>query len=203
MAPDRSWLRIVRLGVGTGVLGGFTTYGAFVVEAMWLGADRHCLTALGYLAASLRVGFIAAYVGTAGIATLASPIPCPTDGDAMTLLLVAPAGGVGAASRFGVDNWVTARLRSALPVGAVVVNVSGSLLMGLVAGWAMRYVGGEDVQAIVGTGFLGGYTTFSTASVEAARLVRSGRSLGAAVHAGGMMVLGLAAAMIGLWITGP
>ncbi len=118
------------------------------------------------------------------------------------ILLLALAGGLGAVARFALDSFITNRWSSPLPVGTVVINVTGSLLLGLLTGWALASDRG-DVLAVLGVGFLGGYTTFSTASVEAARLVRSGRSLGAAVHAGGMMVLGLAAAMIGLWITGP
>lgn len=128
----------------------------------------------------------------------------------MIVLLVALAGGLGATVRFGLDSFVTQRWPAPLPVGTVIINVSGSLLLGLLTGWGLAeaaMTGGGDTYsrplAILGIGFLGGYTTFSTASVEAARLVRSGRSLGAAVHAFGMVLLGLAAAMLGLWITGP
>ncbi len=118
------------------------------------------------------------------------------------ILLLAVAGGLGAVARFALDSFITNRWSSPLPVGTVVINVTGSLLLGLLTGWAL---GGDrgDALAVLGVGFLGGYTTFSTASVEAARLVRSGRGLGAALHAVGMMVLGLAAAIVGLWITGP
>ncbi len=120
----------------------------------------------------------------------------------MIFLLVALAGGLGAVARFALDSLITARWPAPLPVGTVVINVSGSLLLGLLTGWAVNSDGG-DVAAVLGIGFLGGYTTFSTASVEAARLVRSGRSVGAALHAVAMVVLGLAAALIGLWMTGP
>lgn len=120
----------------------------------------------------------------------------------MIIVLVALAGGLGAISRFSLDSYITDRWPAPLPVGTVVVNVSGSLLLGLLTGWALAGGGGE-VLAILGTGFLGGYTTFSTASVEAARLARSGRGLGAALQAAGMVILGLAAAMAGLWIAGP
>jgi CrcB protein len=51
---------------------------------------------------------------------------------------------------------------------------------------------------VLGTGFLGGYTTFSTASVEAARLLRAGEGVRAAVQAGGMLVLSVAASWLGL-----
>lgn len=120
----------------------------------------------------------------------------------MILVLVALAGGLGAVARFSLDSFITARWPAPLPLGTVVVNVTGSLLLGLLTGWALGSDGGE-VLAVLGTGFLGGYTTFSTASVEAARLVRSGRGLGAAFHAVLMGLFGLASAALGLWIAGP
>lgn len=120
----------------------------------------------------------------------------------MTLLLVALAGGLGAGARFLVDSWLAARLRSSVPTGTVVVNVTGSLALGLLTGWVLRH-GGGPLVTVVGTGFLGGYTTFSTASVEAVRLARGGRAGTAFAHAVGMVVLSLAAALAGLWLTGP
>lgn len=121
----------------------------------------------------------------------------------MTVLLVALAGGLGAATRFLVDSWVARRLRATLPTGTVVVNVTGSLALGMLTGWALRHGGGGEVSSVVGTGFLGGYTTFSTASVEAVRLARGGRVGAAMYHALLMIVLSLAAATLGLVLTGP
>jgi CrcB protein len=121
----------------------------------------------------------------------------------VTAVLIALAGGIGAATRFLVDSWVAARLRATLPAGTVVVNVSGSLALGLLTGWAVRHAGGGDLAAVLGTGFLGGYTTFSTASVEAVRLARGGRGGTALIHALLMVVLSLGAASLGLWLTGP
>ncbi|MDQ7992754.1 MAG: CrcB family protein [Propionicimonas sp.] len=117
----------------------------------------------------------------------------------MTPLLVALAGGLGAAARFTVDGWVARANRTGLPLGTVVINVTGSFLLGLLTGWLLTGAAG-DVGAVLGTGFLGGYTTFSTASVEAARLLRAGRGWAALVHAGGMLVAGLAAAALGVWL---
>lgn len=119
----------------------------------------------------------------------------------MILLLVAVFGGLGAISRFTLESFITSRWQAPIPVGTVIINVTGSLLLGLLTGWALSDDRGA-VLAIVGTGFLGGYTTFSTASVEAVRLARSGRGAAAAAHALGMVVLGFAAAALGLWITG-
>jgi CrcB protein len=121
----------------------------------------------------------------------------------VTVLLIALAGGLGAATRFLVDSWVATRLRATMPTGTVVVNVTGSLVLGMLTGWAMRHSGGGDVAAVLGTGFLGGYTTFSTASVEAVRLARGGRAGTALFHALLMVLLSLAAASLGLWLAGP
>lgn len=120
----------------------------------------------------------------------------------VTLLLVAVAGGLGAAARFVVDGAVRARTPgAAFPWATVVVNVSGSLLIGLVTGVLL---GAGDPARLepwrlgVATGFCGGYTTFSTAMVETVRLARSGRRRLAAANALGTMALTLAAVAAGI-----
>ena len=120
----------------------------------------------------------------------------------MIPVLVALAGGLGAMARFSLDSWISTRWRAPLPMGTVVINATGSLLLGLLTGWALSTADSE-VLAILGTGFLGGYTTFSTASVEAARLARGDRGGAALLHALMMVVLSLSAAFFGLWLTGP
>lgn len=108
-------------------------------------------------------------------------------------VLVALAGGVGAALRLLVDGVVRARLGSALPWGTIAINLSGSLLLGLVTGLT---AGASPVwAAVVGTGLLGGYTTFSTASIETVRLLQA-RRWGAAVVPGAVQpVLAVALAL--------
>jgi CrcB protein len=64
LGPDEGWRRSVRLGVGTGVLGGYTTYSTFIVESALLGRDGELALALGYDVASLALGFAAALTGT-------------------------------------------------------------------------------------------------------------------------------------------
>ncbi|KAA9106431.1 fluoride efflux transporter FluC [Microbacterium rhizomatis] len=80
----------------------------------------------------------------------------------LTLLLVAVAGGVGAGLRYLVDAGVTAIARGRFPWGILVVNISGSFALGVVTG----AVPASDLTWILGTGLLGGYTTFSTVAVE-------------------------------------
>ncbi len=127
----------------------------------------------------------------------------------MTALWVALAGGLGAGARFVLDGLLTARTRRALPTlptATLTINVLGSFLLGVVAGWAGRGVAGlevaQTVSAVAGVGFLGGFTTFSTASVELVRLVRAERPWAAVVLAMTMLALALAAAALGLALGG-
>lgn len=121
----------------------------------------------------------------------------------MTPLLFAclsVAGGCGAAVRFVVDGWVKSHTRIAFPVGTWLVNVSGSLVLGLLAGLTLAFVASEPVYLIAGTGFLGGYTTFSTASFESVRLLQERRYLASLANGPGLAVLCVAAAGLGYWI---
>lgn len=116
----------------------------------------------------------------------------------LLLALVCAAGGLGAVARFAVDGAVRARWATALPVGTVVVNGTGSLLAGLLTGAALAgALGGPVVTAAV-TGFCGGYTTFSTAMTDTVRLARDGNVRGAVLNAVGTAVLTVAAALLGL-----
>jgi CrcB protein len=85
-----------------------------------------------------------------------------------------------------------------MPLGTVVVNVSGSFLIGLVAGVAATSLLPGDVVAVLTTGLLGGYTTFSAASVEVARLVTAGRGWRAIGYAVGLLASSVLAASVGL-----
>lgn len=70
LGPDQGWRRLTRLGVGTGVLGGYTTYSSFVVETAVLGRGSHYVLAAGYDVVSLVLGFAVAYLGTIGVSRL-------------------------------------------------------------------------------------------------------------------------------------
>lgn len=114
--------------------------------------------------------------------------------------LIACAGGVGAASRLLLDGLISARLKGALPWGTIIINLTGSLLLGLLTGAAAVHLVPEAWRLVIGTGFLGGYTTFSTASVETIRLIQERRLLLGAINGLGTLVLATGSAGLGLWL---
>lgn len=113
------------------------------------------------------------------------------------LVLLSVAGGVGAVARFVVDGLARSALGSRLPWGTAIINVSGSFLLGLLTG--LVTVGmPREVLLVLGTGLLGGYTTFSTASVETVRLLQQRRAGASLLYALGGLVLSVAASLLGL-----
>ena len=117
-------------------------------------------------------------------------------------LAFALAGGLGAGVRFLLDGLIGSLLRTAFPLGTALINITGSFLLGVVAGLAVSGAAPPSVVLIAGTGFLGGYTTFSTASVETVRLLRSGRTLLALASGPGTLACALGAAAFGFWLSG-
>ena len=118
----------------------------------------------------------------------------------MIVLWVALAGGVGAVARFVLDGLVRSRVASWFPVGTVVVNVTGSFVLGLVTGLALAHVVPDELRLVVGTGFCGGYTTFSTASFETVRLVEQRRVGATLLNGVGTLVVTVGVAGLGLWL---
>jgi CrcB protein len=115
----------------------------------------------------------------------------------LTALSICVAGGMGAALRLVLDGLIRARVKSTYPVGTTVINVTGSLLLGLVTGLATSQLVSHQWQLIIGTGLLGGYTTFSTASFETVRLIEDRRYIAAAFNGLGMLLICTAAAALG------
>jgi fluoride exporter len=106
---------------------------------------------------------------------------------------VAVFGGFGALARFGLTLLVADRLHPHLPVGTLLVNLSGSFLLGLMAGAAVE----GDARLVLGLGALGAYTTFSTWMVETQRIEEAGRRRIAVANIVLSVVLGLAAVGLG------
>lgn len=115
----------------------------------------------------------------------------------LQLVLLSVAGGLGAVLRFVVDGVLRSRIGARLPWGTALINVSGSFVLGLLTGLATRGMP-EAVLLVAGTGLLGGYTTFSAASVETVRLLQQHRWAASLLYGLGVLVLSVAAALIGL-----
>lgn len=118
----------------------------------------------------------------------------------MIVSLLATAGAIGAVCRFVLDGYVRHHLRTTFPWATVLINVSGSLLLGVLAGLVMSRHASPNLQLILGTGFCGGYTTFSTASFESVRLAQQRRYRIACLNVLGTAGLSLGAAALGLVI---
>ncbi|WP_421723937.1 fluoride efflux transporter CrcB [Bauldia sp.] len=118
-------------------------------------------------------------------------------------LLVFAGGGLGAAARHGVNIAAARALGIEFPWGTLIVNVVGSLAMGLIAGWlAFRADAGwtQHARLLLATGFLGGFTTFSAFSLDVALLWERGAVGQAGAYVLASVLLSLASLFLGLWI---
>lgn len=120
-------------------------------------------------------------------------------------LTVGVAAAIGAMLRYATDQVVTARVLaprgSVFPLGTFVVNVVGSFVLGLVAGLVAHAGVPHSWEVVVGTGFAGGLTTFSTWTYETVRLLEDGALREASANIGVSLVVGLAAASAGFALT--
>jgi CrcB protein len=116
--------------------------------------------------------------------------------------LVAVGGAIGAACRHFANLAALRLVGPGFPAGTLAVNVTGSLLMGLLAGWlALKYEGGgQAVRLFLATGVLGGFTTFSAFSLDAVLLWERGDIFASLGYVLGSVVLSIAALLLGLFI---
>ena len=114
----------------------------------------------------------------------------------MTVLLVALGAAVGAPLRFLTDRAVQARYGARFPWGTLTVNVAGSLILGFVAALPAS----PAVAALVGTGFCGALTTYSTFGHETLRLARAGERAAALANVLVSVLAGLGAAYLGMLV---
>jgi CrcB protein len=113
-------------------------------------------------------------------------------------LVVALAGGAGAVLRALLIHHVGVRRDDPLPAGTMLVNASGSLLLGVLTGLSLYHGLGPHLLAVVGVGLCGGYTTWSTASWETVHLFHAGHRRSAVIYTMGGLVVCLAAAAAGI-----
>jgi CrcB protein len=108
------------------------------------------------------------------------------------------AGAIGAPLRYVIDGAVQDRTEGAFPWGTFVINASGSLLLGFLTGLALYHAFPDTPRIILGTGFCGAYTTFSTYGFETVRLLEEGATAEAFRNALGTLIVGAAAAAAGI-----
>ena len=119
----------------------------------------------------------------------------------MPLLLIGLGGFAGAVSRYLVDGYVVDRTAGSFPWGTLVVNASGTFLLGLLfAMTTERAILPAEIRGPLMIGFLGAYTTFSTYLLESWRLVEGGAVGMAAANLAGSLLVGLLAVLAGLTI---
>lgn len=117
------------------------------------------------------------------------------------LLLVLLGGAIGTGFRFGVNYLVAVVLREPpkFPYATFFINLTGSLLIGFLAEWFdTRATVSPELRAMVLVGVLGGYTTFSSFSLETLNLIRDSKPGAALLYSAGSVLLGLAAAWLGV-----
>ena len=109
-------------------------------------------------------------------------------------------GAIGAGARHLVGQAVLARFGPAFPWGTLSINIVGSLLMGLLVGWLARSGGGDTTRLFVGVGILGGFTTFSSFSMDYWMLFERGQNAQAAAYVLASVIGAIAACGLGLFI---
>ena len=108
------------------------------------------------------------------------------------------AAAVGAPLRYLVDGAIAERAEGVFPWGTFVINASGSLVLGVLTGLGLYHAFPKVPKVILGTGFCGSYTTFSTFTYETVELLEEGALNEAARNAFGTVLVGAGAAALGL-----
>lgn len=118
------------------------------------------------------------------------------------IAFVGLAGACGAVSRYLLGRFVAERITAQFPLGTLFINVTGAFLIGFLFALAGHKIISTSQQTILATGFLGGYTTFSTMSWEGVQLARGGSTVKSMLYLSGSFILGLACAAAGLALRG-
>lgn len=112
--------------------------------------------------------------------------------------LVGVAGAIGALVRYLLGRFIAERAGSQFPLGTLLINVTGGFGIGLLFAFAGRKLISPTLQLVLATGFLGGYTTFSTMSWEGVQLARGGSTRRSLLYFSSSFAFGLLAVVLGL-----
>lgn len=116
-------------------------------------------------------------------------------------LLIGAGAALGANARFMVSVWAAERFGIGFPYGTLIVNVTGSLLLGLLLELTTsRFVASPEMRLFLATGFLGAYTTFSTYAVESLALIRQGSIWLGLLDITSNIAVGLTFALLGIYL---
>jgi CrcB protein len=116
----------------------------------------------------------------------------------MLILGIAIAGALGAPARYLLDRYVQRRSTGLFPLGIFVINVSGSLVLGFLTGLALYHAFPNTPKTVLGTGFCGAFTTFSTFAYETVRLAEARQLTTARAYLLASLVIPALAAAAGL-----
>lgn len=107
----------------------------------------------------------------------------------MEYIIVAAGGIFGSLARYIIGRRIAERVSRVFPIGTFLINISGALLLGIVGSIGLR----ENMYTLIGTGFLGAFTTFSTFMYEGFNLFQDNEKLNACLYILGSLILGLLA----------
>jgi fluoride exporter len=117
-------------------------------------------------------------------------------------LLVGLGGAIGAVARYGTGVLVGQLWRYPFPLATLLINIVGSLAMGLLVGWLARALppAQNEIRLFVAVGILGGFTTFSAFSLEVVTLIERGNLGQAAIYVLGSVIVSVVALLVGLLV---
>ena len=116
------------------------------------------------------------------------------------LILVFIGGGLGSSLRFLISKYLNSG--NLLPYGTFLVNIVGSLILGMIIGWAIKSnLLNSPMYLLIGIGFCGGFTTFSTFSFENYSILKSGDYYMFCLYFFGSLILGILAILAGIFIS--
>jgi fluoride exporter len=119
----------------------------------------------------------------------------------LSYVVVFLGAGIGGTVRHAMNIWVARLAGTHFPMHTLVINITGSLVMGLVTAWfALKGGATGHLRLFLATGILGGYTTFSAFSLDAVLLWERQDYLLAALYVGGSVVGSLIGLVVGLWL---
>lgn len=119
----------------------------------------------------------------------------------LAFLMVGLGGGLGAMSRYFTALMINRFWHQSFPLATFSINILGSFLIGILAAWLLPKMGNDTLlKYLLITGFCGGYTTFSTFSIENLQLLQEGKIFTLALYVSSSIILGITFALCGLFI---